>query len=115
MSRVNFDLHDFFLQNSEIKSIFADNCFDIVSINKLLKSIGKDIGVDDLEFYAARHSWATIATNVAKVDKYTVHTALNHVDDAMKVTDIYIDKDYSIIADANKKVLNLLNWDKIKE
>ena len=78
------------------------------AINKGLKKIGKKIGVDDLEFYAARHSWATIARNKAGVDKYTVHTSLNHVDEKMKVTDLYIDKDWSIIDQANRKVLDFI-------
>lgn len=77
-------------------------------IEKALKSIDKDATVDDLEYYAARHTWATIATNLAKVDKYTVHTALNHVDEDMKVTDIYIDKDYTLIDEANRKVLDFV-------
>ena len=81
------------------------------AINKGLKQIGKLINIDDLEFYAARHSWATIALNIAGIDKYTVHTALNHVDSQMKVTDIYIDKDYSQIDEANAKVLELFNFD----
>lgn len=74
------------------------------ALNKGLKQL--DIGMDDLQFYAARHSWATIALNKVKIDKYTVHTALNHVDEAMKVTDIYLEKDWSMINDANRKVLD---------
>lgn len=81
------------------------------AINKGLKKIGALIGVDDLEFYAARHSWATIAANDAGVDKYTVHTALNHVDDSMRVTDIYIKKSWDPIDQANRKVLDLLSLD----
>ena len=78
------------------------------AVNKGLKKIGKFVGVDDLEFYAARHSWATIALNDAGVDKYTVHTALNHVDEGMRATDIYIRKSWEPIDRANRKVLNLL-------
>ncbi len=78
------------------------------AINKGLKRIGEIIGVDDLEFYAARHSWATIANNDAGVDKYTVHSALNHVDDNMRVTDIYIRKSWDNIDKANRAVLDLL-------
>ena len=78
------------------------------AINKGLKKIGEDIGVDDLEFYAARHTWATIASNEAGVDKYTVHTALNHVDESMRVTDIYIKKSWDNIDEANRKVLDLV-------
>lgn len=78
------------------------------ALNKGLKRIGAIIGVDDLEFYAARHSWATIANNDAGVDKYTVHEALNHVDDSMRVTDIYIRRNWDPIDKANRAVLDLL-------
>ncbi|MDR1129943.1 MAG: site-specific integrase [Prevotellaceae bacterium] len=71
-----------------------------------LKKIGDAIGVNDLEFYAARHSWASVAQNDLDIDKYTVHTALNHVIEEMKVTDIYTKKDWSPIDRANRKVLN---------
>lgn len=76
------------------------------ALNYGLKKVGKAVGVDDLEFYAARHSWATIANNDAGVDKYTVHTSLNHVDDDMKVTDIYIKRSWDEIDNANRKVLD---------
>lgn len=76
------------------------------SINKGLKLIGKKINAVDLEYYAARHSWATIALNDAKIDKFTVHSALNHVDESMRVTDIYIKKDWSLINNANRTVLD---------
>ena len=78
------------------------------ALNKGLKQVGKALGIEDLEFYAARHSWATIATNEAGIDKYTVHEALNHVDPAMKVTDIYIKKNWSNIDKANRAVLDLV-------
>lgn len=85
------------------------------ALNKGLKQIGKEIGVDGLEFYAARHSWATIARSAAVgIDKATVHEALNHVDNEMKVTDIYIDKDWSVIWEANKKVLELFDWTELE-
>lgn len=81
------------------------------ALNKGLKRIGKLIGVDNLDFYAARHSWATIAANDAEVDKYMVHTALNHVDENMRVTDIYIRKSWDGIDKANRRVQDLMNWD----
>lgn len=81
-------------------------------INRGLKIIGKmeSVGVDDLEFYAARHTWATLARNKAKVDKATIHEALNHVDEQMRVTDIYIDRDYSQQDAANRRVLALVGF-----
>ena len=75
------------------------------AINLGLKQIGKILKVDDLEYYAARHSWATLAVNKVGIDKYTVHAALNHIDEAMKVTDIYIERDFKIENEANKKVV----------
>ena len=74
-----------------------------------LKKIAEAIGLDELDFYAARHTWATIAQNDAGVDKWTVHTSLNHVDDETKITDTYIRKSWDPIDNANRKVLNLVN------
>lgn len=75
------------------------------AINYGLKEIGKLIEVDDLEYYAARHSWATLAVNKVGIDKYTVHAALNHIDEAMKVTDIYIERDFEPENEANRLVV----------
>lgn len=75
------------------------------AINKGLKEIGEQLHIDDLEFYAARHSWATIALNKCGIDKYTVHAALNHVDASMRVTDIYIERDFVNENKANAKVV----------
>ena len=75
------------------------------AINKGLKEIGDQLQIDDLEYYAARHSWATIALNKCKIDKYTVHAALNHVDESMRVTDIYIERDFVNENKANAKVV----------
>lgn len=75
------------------------------AINFGLKEIGALLGIEDLEYYAARHSWATIALNKVGIDKYTVHTALNHIDESMKVTDIYIERDFVNENKANAKVV----------
>ena len=75
------------------------------AINSGLKEIGAILEVDDLEYYAARHSWATIALNKVGIDKYIVHAALNHIDDSMKVTDIYIERDFVNENKANAKIV----------
>ena len=84
---------------------YADEKAFNKAINYGLKEIGSLLDVDDLEYYAARHSWATIALNKVGIDKYTIHAALNHVDDAMKVTDIYIERDFVNENKANVKVV----------
>ena len=75
------------------------------AINSGLKEIGKLLKIEDFEYYAARHSWATIALNKVGIDKYTVHAALNHVDASMRVTDIYIERDFVNENKANVKVV----------
>lgn len=61
----------------------------------------------DFTYYYARHTWATIAYNDCKIDEMAIHEALNHASDAnMKITDIYIKKDFTRIWDANRKVLD---------
>ena len=75
------------------------------AINYGLKEIGALLNVEDLEYYTARHSWATIALNKVGIDKYIVHAALNHIDDSMKVTDIYIERDFVNENRANAKVV----------
>ena len=84
---------------------YADEKAFNKAINYGLKEIGSLLGIDDLEYYAARHSWATIALNKVGIDKYTVHAALNHIDELMKVTDIYIERDFVIENKANAKVV----------
>ena len=75
------------------------------AINMGLKTIGAKLNLTDLEFYAARHSWATIALNKLGINKYIVHEALNHIDESMRVTDIYIQRDFVNENRANAKVV----------
>lgn len=79
-----------------------------------LKKIANQIGLDELDFYAARHTWATLAQNDCGIDKWTVHTALNHVDDSTRITDTYIKKSWEPIDKANRKVLNLVKIERQK-
>jgi integrase len=78
------------------------------AINKGLKYIGTAIGIDNLQFYAARHSWATIALNECDIPKSDVHEFLNHVDTELRVTELYTQKDWGRLARANRKVLDRL-------
>lgn len=63
--------------------------------------------MEGLTTYHARHTWATLARNVCGVDFDTVSRALNHATRGTdKVTDIYVDRDWSKVWDANKRVLD---------
>lgn len=78
------------------------------AINIGLKEIGHETGIDNLQFYAARHSMATIAINKAGIPIYVVNEMLCHVDSRLRVTELYIKKDYSIINEANTKLLEYM-------
>lgn len=84
------------------------------AINKGLKHIAKTIGLDDLKYYWARHSWASIARNDCDVPKDVVSICLTHSDDT-PTTDLYIKRDWSKVYNANRKVLDYLGEDNKKK
>lgn len=69
------------------------------------------LDIKKLSYYSARHSWATIARNNVGIDKWTIHEALNHVDKATSITDIYIRRDFTRINEANFKVIEYVFGD----
>jgi integrase len=79
------------------------------NINSGLKQIARQCEItDSLSTYYARHSWATIARNNCRISRDDVHLALNHVDGNLKITDIYIEKDWTLIDEANRKVIDFV-------
>ncbi len=56
----------------------------------------------------ARHTWATIARNDCRIPKDDVALCLGHQDTDNRVTDMYIKYDYSIIDEANRKVIDII-------
>lgn len=73
------------------------------AVNKGLKKVGEAVGIAGLQFYAARHTWATIARNECRVPMDDVAMALCH--SRRTVTDIYIRRDYTAVDEANDRVL----------
>ena len=96
----------------------AFNCAINQGLKRCLQGLRNVEGLEapsNLTHYMARHSWATIArSSLLNIDKYTVHEALNHIDPTMRVTDIYIKRDWSNIWDANAKVVGLIDWSRYK-
>ena len=76
------------------------------AVNLGLKDVGSELGIPSLQFYAARHSMATIAVNEAGVSKYVLNDMLNHVEPSMRVTDLYIKKDFTAINEANFRLID---------
>jgi integrase len=80
------------------------------NVDKGLKKVADSCNIDvDLSTYYARHSWATIARNKCGISKDDVDLALNHVDQGLKMADVYIEKDWSLIDLANRKVIDYVN------
>lgn len=69
----------------------------------------KGIPEGGLSFYSARHTWASLAYSIG-IDKSVINDCLCHTEEAMKVTDIYINKDWSVLWNANLRVLSLFQW-----
>ncbi len=68
-----------------------------------LKAIKKQLGLETLTTYWARHTWATIAVKLG-VSKDIVALALGH--GGHTVTDIYIEYDMEEVDKANRKILD---------
>lgn len=77
-------------------------------VNAALKKWCKSAGVPEFTFYAARHTWATLARKWG-VEKATIDECLAHKGD-YGVTDIYLEKDWDLLARANRVVLSHFDW-----
>lgn len=85
----------------------ADKC--TAKVNAALERIAEREGVERFTFYAARKSWASYARNLARVEKATVDEALAHRGD-YAMADIYIARSWDHLNEANRRVLDLLEW-----
>ena len=70
----------------------------------------EDEGIERFTFYAVRKAWATIARGKAGVEKALVDEGLAHVGD-YQMTDIYAERPWEKINEANMRVLELFKWD----
>lgn len=77
-------------------------------VNGALKVWAREHGVPEFTFYAARHTWATLARK-AGVEKATIDECLAHKGD-FSVTDIYAERNWDLMTEANRKVLALFRW-----
>lgn len=82
------------------------NCFNI-NVNHGLKAYCEYNKPPKMCIYNFRHSWATIAQNYCGASIEEVGFALNH-SSAHKITEGYIQKDYSPITRLNTKVLDCI-------
>lgn len=78
------------------------------AVNRQLRAWAQREGLPPFTFYAARHTWATLARQLG-VEKATVDEALGHVGD-FPVADIYAQRNWSLAWAANERVLDLFSW-----
>ena len=79
----------------------------VKNVNKGLKAICEELGVEKVTTYTFRHSWATIAQNNCGASTELVAFALNHAS-VHKITEGYIRKDYSPIDRLNGQVIEFV-------
>ena len=73
-------------------------------INTWLKHWASRNGIPNFTFYAARHSYATIArSSRVGMDKAVVNECLCHVDE-LNMADVYIERDWDVLFQANEKL-----------
>ena len=68
-----------------------------------MRYLCEEIGIDYIQFYSARHSFATIARNECDISKDDISLCLNH-SDGKTITDTYINRDFSRIDKVISKV-----------
>ena len=82
--------------------------FATARVNRCLKKWCEENEVDVFTFYAARHTWASLARKEG-VDKSTIDDCLGHKG-SFQVADIYAEKAWDLMQEANRKVLDLFTW-----
>lgn len=94
---------------------YTDKSF-AMSVSKAIAEVESSVPSSrHYTYYAARHTYASLARNVIGADKYTVHELLNHSDSDMKITDRYIERDWQRLFDIHRKIIALVNWEKLNE
>jgi integrase len=86
---------------------YADSDIFLTAVNKGLKSLCLKAGVPKITVYWLRHTWATIAQNKCGASTELVGFCLNHAS-AHRITEGYIEKDFSPVDILNRKVLNYI-------
>ena len=94
---------------NELHTFASSKDFCTARVNRCLRQWCEEQGVEPFTFYAARHTFASLCRK-AGVDKSTLDDCLGHIGH-YKDTDIYAEKAWDLIQEANKKVLDLFRWD----
>lgn len=78
----------------------------VKAIGEGIKQICEKLEIPKFVYYDARRTMASVMRNKLKISKDDIAMCLNHVDMEHKITDIYIETDFSIIDDCNRKFID---------
>lgn len=93
---------------SSPKQLNRMNIAGLSSVSSQIRSIyGKDF-IGHLEFYDARRSFASALRNKLGFSVDDVALCLNHVDSGKRITNLYIERDWSVIDKANRAFIDWL-------
>ena len=94
---------------NEIHRFAPTKDFATARVNRCLKKWCEMNKVEVFTLGAARHTWATLCRVDCKIDKSTVDDCLCHKG-SFAITDIYAEKAWDLMQEANQKVLDLFEW-----
>ena len=91
------NLFDFYKRYSNVRNLTK-------GIHRGMRSLCEELGIDYIQFYSARHSFATIARNECDISKDDISLCMNH-SSGKTVTDTYIKQDFLRIDKVINKVV----------
>ena len=91
------NLFDFYKRYSNVRNLTK-------GIHRGMRSLCEELGIDYIQFYSARHSFATIARNECDISKDDISLCLNH-SSGKTVTDTYIKQYFLRIEKVINKVV----------
>jgi hypothetical protein len=86
---------------------YADSLSQDHALSFGMRKIGAKLGIVELQFYDLRHAFGDQARNICNFSTEDVGKALNHKDNANKVTDIYIAKNWKLLDKIQRAVISL--------
>lgn len=90
------------------RNMFANKPKFNRAIGEGLKQVADKLEIPHFDFYDARRTMASIMRNKIKISKDDVAMCLNHVDMAHKTTNFYIETDFSVLDECNRKFLDYI-------
>lgn len=93
---------------SELHRIGTKRHICNAKLNESLRRWQKNAGIEDFTFYAARHTWATIARKLGH-DLALINDCLCHKDN-LQIARVYAEVDWEQINEVNRSVIGSFRW-----